>query len=397
MRQLIWILIILTISVWVGMYIAQDPGLAFFSFHHWSVEMPLWFAVLSFVILVMLLYSIIHFFSQMDVSFYRWKNWLKWRRKSKSHSKTTRGFIEALENHWKNAEYYLKEGLAQSDAPFLNYVALAKVAHEQKAFDRRDVYLRKAHIAAPHADVAIGLVQVQFQLNQGQIEQALATLTHLRHVAPKHSLVLKLLERVYIHLGDWNHLLELLPELYKAKNITRDELNQLQIKAYVQLIDSSANRAEGAVLIQEIWKKIPKKLQIDPSLVYAYASYFMNDPEQSQKLEEWIYKILKRSWDKNLARLYGLLVINDSKKQLSHAENLLKKDDKQAVLFLSLGRIAVRCQLWGKAKTYFEESIQLDASQETYAEYGKLLESLGDLTGALSSYHQALLIHKELS
>ena len=41
----IWLLIILIASVWLGLQIAEDPGLAFFSYKQWSVEMPLWFAV----------------------------------------------------------------------------------------------------------------------------------------------------------------------------------------------------------------------------------------------------------------------------------------------------------------------------------------------------------------
>jgi HemY protein len=390
MRRFIWILIILIFSVWLGLQITKDPGYAFFSYKHWTVEMPLWFALLSFIALLMIFYCVARFFDRMDTSLYRFKGWLKWRRKNKSYNKTNRGLIEALEGNWVNAEYYLQEGLAQSDAPLLNYLALAKSAHEQKAFDRRDTYLRKAHLAAPHADVAIGLTQAQLQLNQGQLEQALATLDHLRNIAPRHALVLKLLERVYVHLGDWRHVLELIPFLYKAKVVTRDELTLLEINTYSELLRSIKNGENHLIVLQTLWNNIPKKLKTNQKLVYGYASQLIYHPEHVVQIEELIYKTLKKSWDPALGRLYGMIVIPDAKIQLTHAENLLKRYDKQASLLLSLGKIAMRCQLWGKARTYFEESLQIEINQETYLEYGKLLEQLGDALGAMNSYRDGL-------
>jgi len=392
MRRFIWTLIILIFSVWLGLQITKDPGYAFFAYKHWTVEMPLWFALLSFILLLLIVYSIARFFDRIDMSFYRFNGWLKWRRKNKSYNKTNRGLIEALEGNWINAEYYLRTGLLKSDAPLLNYLALAKSAHEQKAFDRRDTYLRKAHLAAPHADVAIGLTQAQLQLNQGQLEQALATLDHLRSIAPRHALVLKLLERVYVHLGDWRHLLELMPFLYKAKVVTRDELTRLEINAYTELLRSVNNRADHLTALKAIWKSIPKKLQTNSQLVYHYASQLTFYPECSTDIEECIYKTLKKSWDPALGRLYGTIVVPDAKIQLMHAENLLKRYDKQASLLLSLGKIAMRCQLWGKARGYFEESLQVEINQETYLEYGKLLEQLGDSSGAMNSYRDGLSI-----
>jgi HemY protein len=50
----------------------------------------------------------------------------------------------------------------------------------------------------------------------------------------------------------------------------------------------------------------------------------------------------------------------------------------------------MRCQLWGKARNYFENSLKLQASQETYIEYGKLLEVLGEQTAAVQSYREGL-------
>lgn len=76
------------------------------------------------------------------------------------------------------------------------------------------------------------------------------------------------------------------------------------------------------------------------------------------------------------------------KKQLSRAEQYLKHYPAEPILLLTLGRLCVRCQLWGKARHYFEDSLTLQATPSTYAEYGKLLEQMGDTQAALTAYRE---------
>lgn len=77
---------------------------------------------------------------------------------------------------------------------------------------------------------------------------------------------------------------------------------------------------------------------------------------------------------------------------MAHAEEWHKQYGEQSVLLLTLGRLCVRCQLWGKARGYFEESVKLHADPETYAEYGKLLEQFGELDSAVQKYREGLLM-----
>ncbi len=391
MRRFFWFLIILFVSIWLGLKIAEDPGYALFAYRHWTAEMPLWFAVVAFLLLLFLLYGVLRFFDSIDFSLYRWKNWLHWRKKYKSYSKTNRGLIELIEGHWRSSEYYLLAGVEQSDAPLINYLAAAKAAHEQGAFDRRDMYLRKAHQLAPQAEIAIGLTQAQLQFEQGQLEQALATLDRLRSIAPKHGLVLKLLEKVYVRLADWKGLIKLLPFLRKAKLLTDDQLHSFEENVYLELLRNAAQKNAGLVTIQQIWQSIPKKFQKEPAIVYSYAKLLMAYPEMADSLEDMINKTVKKSWNKGLVELYGLLLTTDAKKQLAHAENWQKNYGGQAMLLLTLGRLCQRNQLWGKARAYFEESLRLEATPETYIEYGKLLEQLGETTAALQKYREGLV------
>ncbi len=382
MRRFIWLLLVLIVSVWLGLLIAKDPGLAFFSYRHWSVEMPLWFAVLSLLVLLSVFYLIWSVFSGVDSIFYRWRNWLRWRRKTQSYSKTNRGLIELIEGRWKKGENLLTAGIAQSEAPLINYLALAKAAHEQAAYDRQETYLRRAHAVAGSAEVAVGLTQAQFQIDQGQFEQALATLRQLQSMVPRHPLVVKLLERVYVHLGDWQSLLTLLPSLYKSKVVTSEQLVLLEQKTYRELLKATTKLPQGLTALRAVWDIVPRRLKTDPQLLGCYAQQLVFYPEQTSEAVELLNKSLRKSWDADLIKLYGSLNTGDPVQQLVLAERWLARYPNQALLLLTLGRLSVRCQLWGKARSYFEESLKLEERAITYLEYGKLLDQLGETSTA---------------
>lgn len=392
MRRFVMLIIILIFSVWLGLRVAKDPGLALFTYNNWSVEMPLWFAILSFVATLVILYFIVRFFDGIDTGFYRWKNWLRWRRKNKAYSKTHRGLLELIEGHWRNAENYLLEGIEQSDTPLINYLAAAKAAHERGAFDKRDMYLHQAYDLVPQAEVAIGLTQAQLQFDQGQLEQALATLNHLRTIVPKHPAVLKLLEKVYVRLADWKNLLKLIPSLRKARIFTADQVDNLEKHVYQELLNAQANKPDGLKNLHEFWATIPRSIEKNPRIVYYYTQQLLRYPGAASEVEALINKTIKKTWDTDLVKIYGQVITRDPKKQLVHAEKWLKLYPHQAMLFLTLGRLCLRCQLWGKARSYLDDSLKLAAIPETYVEYGKLFEQLGDLSSAADSYREGLVL-----
>lgn len=389
MKAFIIFLIFFIASIFIGLKIAEDPGFAFFSYKQWSAEMPLWFAILAVILSFFLGYMLLRLINNLDFSLYRFKNWRQWRRKYKAYSKTNRGLVEMIEGDWINAERDLLEGIAQSDAPLVNYLGAAKAAHERGAFEKRDAYLRKAEEIAPHSEVAIGITQATLLLKQGQIVQAQAKLDHLRLIAPKQKVVMKLLERVYVHQSEWQSLLKLLPSLRKAKLITPEEMQNFEKKIYLELLKANENKTQSD--LQTLWNSIPKNLRQQPDLISGYTRQILRYPDSAIAQEEMLSKAIKAQWDLNLVKWYGL-VNADPVKQLSKAQKWQKEHPDQPVLLLTLGRLSMRCQLWGQAKTYLENSLKLEPSAETYAEYGKLLEQLGDQEAAGKSYRSGILL-----
>jgi HemY protein len=398
MRSVVVLLIIFLLSVFCGLKIAEDPGFAFFSYQNWSVEMPLWLAVVGLLVVFFFGYWLVQLVDGVDFSLYRFRNWRRLRKKTRSYSKTNRGLVELVEGNWQSAEDYLIEGIAQSDAPLINYLAAAKAAHERGAYDKRDAYLRTAHDVAPHAELAIGLTQARLLFEQGQLEQALATLGHLRTIAPKHKVVLKLLERVYVRLGDWQELLKLLPNLRKAKLLDAIELEIFEKNIYLELLHSGDAKKGGELSTRAAFRALPRKFQKDPELICAYAKLMLPYPEAANELEVLLSRVISQQWNADAVRLYGLLPLTNPTKELTKAEGWLRKSyPDQAVLLLTLGRLAMRCQLWGKARDYYENSLRLEVVPETFVEYGKLLEKLGEHSAAITNYRNGLLTATDAS
>jgi HemY protein len=271
----------------------------------------------------------------------------------------------------------------------LNYLAAARAAQEQGAYERRDDYLKSAHHTTPNADIAVGLTQAQLQLDQNQLEQALATLRRLQQLDPKHKQVLKTLARLYMDLADWEHVVEIIPALRKRKIFPDAHIDQMEQSAYSALLDQAARQQEQKPL-QDLWYRIPQAMQEKEIITVKYIGYLFS-VGAGDLAESLIRNALRRYWSEPLVRYYGLLKSADTKAQLAHAETWLGNHENNGVLLLTLGRLCLRNGLWGKARSYLEASVGAAQLPEAYNELGFLLEQMGEADKAIECYRQGLL------
>ncbi|ARG96545.1 heme biosynthesis protein HemY [Legionella micdadei] len=392
MIRLLIFFIVLLISVYLGIQLSHDPGYVLVSINHWSIETTLWFAVIALIIFFLLFHCIFLLLRKLSRSPTSFRDWQNKRRILKAQAKTQQGLIEFSEGYWSQAKNHLIKALPDTDSPLLNYLTAARAAQEMGDSKLRDNYLREAQQSMPNAKIAVELTQAQLQLANQQWEQALATLRHLQDLAPRHPYVLKLLMRLYIEVKDWSQLIELLPELKKHQVVTGAAFERLQHQTYLQAISDLTKYSQREALTKLI-EHLPKNLSQDPELMAEYCRFLLTCNE-NQKAESILRQCLRRQFSENLINLYGQVKGND--KQLTFAESLLKKQPHSAELHLCLGRLCLNSNLWGKAKSHFENSISLAATPEAYEELGKLLERLNDQGGACTAYRQglALAVHQ---
>ncbi len=393
MRFLILGLLGLAASVLLALAVKEDNGYILIGYGQWTVEGSLAFFLLMNLLLFGALYLTLRILSRLGATPRKLKAWRQVRGAKRARKSLIHGLVELSEGDWKRAERDLVRLADKSETPLLNYLAAARSAQQQNAHDRRDHYLQLAHESMPEADVAVGLTQAELQLDHAQLEQALATLKHLREIAPRHTHVLKLLKELYQRLGDWRELGLLLPELKKRKVVEPEELQALELRVYQNQI-SVAAQDENLTQLQTVWNRIPSAIRLREEMVTTYVNHLMNRDEYNQ-VERILRDAIERNWSDDLVELYGRVPADDRARQLSMAEAWLKNQPRNPVLLLTLGQLCLANKLWGKARTYLETSIGIEPSSAAYRTLGTLLEKMDEKDKAFDCFKAGLELGSE--
>jgi len=387
MSWLVKILLIIVAAVVLSLLAIEDTGYVLISRAPWVVELSLTFFVVVIAASFLLLYALLRFIANTWVVGDRIREWRSQRRQKLSRQSLNQGLLELAQRNWKKAEKLLLKNVTDSESPLLNYLAAASAAQEQGEDKRRDDFLSLAHDSMPGSDVAVGLTQADLQLRHGQLEQALATLMHCRTIAPKHPHVLKLLLKIYVELQDWDQLYELLPVVRKRKLLNEVEQVKLESSVYAELIKRATDLNE----IKQCWKQAPKAIRNNTALLFQYLTKLLSH-DADDEVVELLHKQLPNNWDSSLVKLYAQAKASDKAKQLSWAEEWQAQHSEDHALLDVLARLAVRNELWGKARAWFEASLGILPTAATYRALGELHEQLDEPQQAADCYRKGLML-----
>ncbi|MDZ7748218.1 MAG: heme biosynthesis HemY N-terminal domain-containing protein [Halofilum sp. (in: g-proteobacteria)] len=386
MRWVLMALLVLAVAVGAAALLQRDPGYLYVDLGQWTLETTVAFALAALVVLFALLYVAMRVLGGLMRGPRALRSGAHVRRTEKSRRGLTRGLIEMAEGRWEQAERLLTRHAEDSDTSLLNYLAAARAAQQAGAYENRDRYLKAAIEANPEADVAVSLTQAELQLAHHQTEHALATLTRLRGLAPNHTYVMKLLARLYAELEDWDRLAELMPELRRRKVFAVERLDALERAAELGRIGA----VDGdAAALARIWDGLSRRMRADAEVMHAYARQLVAAGDHATA-EKRVRQFLGKRWSEDLAHDYGLVQAEDAASQLNQAESWLHERGRSPVLLLTLGRLCVRNRLWGKARIYFESSLEIEPMAETYCELAALLDQLGEIGAAREQYRLGL-------
>jgi HemY protein len=380
------VVLALVISAFAAHFLLQDPGYVVINFRSYLIEMSVPVLLAGILLILFLTWLSVKIFNapkKLGEAAGRY-------RSGRAGHRLTKGMIEVAEGNFARGEKLLARAANGSDAPLLNYLQAARAAHLLGEDERRDGWLRQAYEQTPEAASAVLLTQAELQLDQGQYEQALATLRQLEEKAPNHSYALNLLGRLYYRLEDWTHLEALLPRLKKHGRVDGELLGKWAVRVHRE----NLARAADADAVLAAWNAVPKNSKGDASLLEAYYAALIRT-EQHAKAEKEIAAELMRAWSGPLVRLFGMIASNDPTKQLNRAESWLKAHPDDVDLLLATARLCLKNELWGKARSYLETAISLKPSPEAYQEYGRLLNQLGESDAAGEAYRAGLSLVAE--
>lgn len=404
MRRLLLIVVLITVVGGLAAWqMQQSSGYVLISFDNYTVDMSLW----TLLLLVFVFWLVARFLKYVfrllvGPGQHFFKNRVSMRQQ-RYRKRTARGLLQFTEGRWNKARKSLKQAAKYSEMPLINYLAAANAAYELGDKEDASQLLLKAEEVSSGGDLAIGLAQAKMYLNDERYEEALAILQRLHQSVPEHLLVLRLLERAYRALKDWQSLAKLLPDIRRFKVYDKPVLLKLEAEVYSSLIsdigsrvkgksgktDESGSEKENIEALLHLWHEMPRGIKADQQVVLSYISS-LHQLGESVQAENLLRKALKSSWDDALVRLYGIVNGADPQKQLLTAEGWLRGRPNDPELMLTLGRLSQRNQLWGKARDYLESSLALKAQPDTYAELAGLMMRLGEHKKSVEYYQQGL-------
>ena len=176
----------------------------------------------------------------------------------------------------------------------------------------------------------------------------------------------------------------------RDRRMSAAETEAEQLSSYAGLL-REAGSAQDSKALQSAWRRTPRKLKKKSALIGAYVNERLRFGGGSD-CETVLRQALKREWEPELVRLFGLVEGKNPKQQQEFAEEYLRRRPEDPHLLLALGRLCKKNQLWGKARSYFEQSLQLQPSPAAYQELAILLDEQGDRAAAVKYYQQGLNI-----
>ncbi|MBM4195621.1 MAG: hypothetical protein FJ197_00795 [Gammaproteobacteria bacterium] len=384
MKTGVLLVVVLALGALAGHFLLEDNGYVLVSFRGVVAEMSVPVAVFLLVL------------AYLAVRFAAWL-WRVPRELGEATARArvrwagrqaTRGYIAIAEGKLAHGERLLTRGARRSGAPLMNYLAAARLAHQQNDASRRDGWLALAAQQEPAAQDAVLLAKAEMQMDDQAFDAALDTLTQVRERNPKHLQALKLLAALHWRRQDWRALVALLPTLRSMPPLPVEKLNRWTGDAFAGLLDDPTldERAVGA-----LWDEVPKGQRGDPRLVLARARALARCGAVSFAENE-IRRTLGDTWDPGLIRFYGELQLPEVSQQLKNAEAFLKERPEDPDLLLTVGRLSYRNQLWGKARSYLEKSLAIRPSAETWEALGQLFQRIDDRDSAARAFQRGLAL-----
>jgi HemY protein len=312
----------------------------------------------------------------------------------RAQKRAASGMVNFLIGDWLEGRKKLVRTVSKVEYPLANYIAAARccfeMGDESEAFRLLDQAKKEAD-----SDLPVSLIKARMLLAKGKAEEALAILKPLQISLPNHAAILDILHHVYFAQANWVALRDLFPKLRKAKVLSNQEVEELEIKLAIESLKSSSLECQKLLVanrlphLQLVWGGFTRAVQKNPHVVYCYAQALVEN-----KLDEEAEVILRKSvsnhWHRASVDLYGRLQIIEVYRQLKTLESWQADHANDAVLLLALGRIHLRHHQRDLARDFFSRSIVAQKSLDALLEMARLLEQMGEHKRSAEYYEQTL-------
>lgn len=413
MKQMLVLLVLMLVAgLLLGTWMLSDPGYVLIIREGWQLESTLGFALFCSILLLtatamltLILSSVWDVVSPFGATG-RWRTYV-------ARQRMEAGFYALVDGNWSKAERLLAAASTVNAWRVMASLGAAQAAAEQGRDEAVRGYLDFAH-DSKRGRLAAGLMAAKLSMEGGFPGEARNMLNVLRDMAPKNPRLLRMLASTLEAAGDWSTLCAMLPQLQKqgvdentftvmsrrawhgwlkqaAGNVSVGAEPNPTVLTRVEPADTTDPHKEAAHklhTLRSIWKMMPPAMQQDAALRAQYAGYLAQFGDGEAALTV-VRKDLGERWDDRLPAILECINNVAPERLLSLLEDWLEQRPENEVLLLTAGRVAMKAQLWGKARAFFESAGRA-GNAVALAELARLYAALGEHGKSLAVLEERL-------
>tara|TARA_R110001583_G_scaffold7720_10_gene38007 strand:- start:31370 stop:32581 length:1212 start_codon:yes stop_codon:yes gene_type:complete len=318
------------------------------------------------------------------------RGWLGQRKTKQAHRKSLLGMWALFEGNNKQAHKLLSQSAERSESPALTYIAAAKAAHLQGLYDQRDEHLVSAGESNKNAQLSVGLVSVELQIDAKQYEGALATLRELALKFPKSKRIAPFYLEVFFALKEWKKYIEVLNDNRKQFDYDAEQFAALELTAYQYFFKELA--LESAESLKLFWDKdAPRRIRKELSYQKAVLDAYI-ESDNGKYAQELLIEKLNKQFSLPLLAYLDKVVVSDHYPLIMLLEKKLKRSEDSGLINQALAKLKLKEDNPTAAIKHLELSLESESNVESCALLARLLEEQERFDDANRYYRQGLLL-----
>jgi len=372
-RFALWSVVLAAVAVGIALLARQSDGYVVIVAAPYRVELSL----NLLVVLVLAGYIAFHALARLAATLAAIPARVRAYRAERARSRSRHALNDALlaffQGRYASAQKSAAVALENEESRPVAAIIAARSAHELGRFAEREQFLEQARGDAPEVDQARLTTLADLLLAQGRHEEALAVLKDLAGRDARNVRLLRMRLAAETALRRWDEALATVATLAKLGGLSEAEAATARRTAHLGNLN---RKAQDAAALAAYWKQLPQELRVDGAIAATAARYHLalGGTTEAQAIVE---AALEAAWDAGLVALYAECAGATALPLIERAEKWLRAHARDPALLLTLGKLCMRQELWGKAQSYIEASLALEPTHEGHMTLAALMERLG--------------------
>ncbi|MEB7891508.1 protoheme IX biogenesis protein HemY [Hafnia alvei] len=374
MLKVLLLFIILIAGIVLGPMFAGHQGYVLIQTDTYNIETSVTSLVIMLILLIVVLFAIEWVLRRVFRTGARTRGWFVGRKRTRARKQTREGLMKLAEGDYTQVEKLLSRNADHSEQPVVNYLLAAEAAQQRGDDLRVNQYLERASEVADSNQLPVDITRVRIQLARGENHAARHGVDALLNVAPRHPEVLRLAEQAYVKTQAYQSLLEILPSLAKANVYNDEEIQKLQLQAYIGLMNERMANG-GSLELKSWWNDQSRKTRHETALQVAMIEHLIecNDHDTAQQI---LVDGLKRKFDERLVLLMPKLKSGNPEQLEKLLNQQIKQHGASALLNSTLGQLLMRHGEWQQASDAFRAALKQRPDAYDYAWLADVLDKL---------------------